>query len=364
MRSDLTCGHLGVCQGGSRTKYLAGVVKRISAADPERWPSSPVKCVEVAWDPELQVGGEYARMSPWELLPQVPGLRVNWGVRPLDPELAQAVVKGIQEVAEMDISALFSEPVDIVEIPDYILLVPLPMDLSLVISRLKKGYYRHPEAVDSDLTLIVENSIIYNGEGTPIPELARKVCRLARKALRRAVQEFKAQSGEGRDELAALESLDEDEEVEVEDEGHEEEHETGRPSRGRREGTPRRLPQRAARGESARRRRLHMDEDSDFSDSDGREAMDVDDDDDDPYARPYRKSRRRREMFHDPLEDQHTQRPRRAGLRQAPVKNYRVFQESSEEDEPKVGGAAHALTSRLSLVRSREESRCGPSDLS
>jgi hypothetical protein len=62
--------------------------------------------------------------------------------------------------------------------PEYLSYVPFPMDLSCVIQRLHKRFYRSQAAVASDLQLVVANARIFNKPGTQEYILAEKLSKI------------------------------------------------------------------------------------------------------------------------------------------------------------------------------------------
>jgi len=59
---------------------------------------------------------------------------------------------------------IFNQPVDHVGlgIPDYLVKIPIPMDLGTVKSRLLRGEYSNVETCATDITLVFQNAITYN----------------------------------------------------------------------------------------------------------------------------------------------------------------------------------------------------------
>jgi len=72
---------------------------------------------------------------------------------------------------------VFSTPVDPVELglPDYFEIIKNPMDLGTVESNLQSGSYDDVEKLERDVKLVFENSILYNGEGSDVGEMAKQM---------------------------------------------------------------------------------------------------------------------------------------------------------------------------------------------
>ena len=54
----------------------------------------------------------------------------------------ERVLLGLEKVGQLDEAAMFVEPVDLEEIPDYCTVVPFPTDLSTIKTRLRNRFYR------------------------------------------------------------------------------------------------------------------------------------------------------------------------------------------------------------------------------
>ncbi len=58
---------------------------------------------------------------------------------------------------------------------DYYNIVPVPMYLDLIHSRIKNSYYIGKESILFDIELIYKNCLLYNGDNTNISKLAKKL---------------------------------------------------------------------------------------------------------------------------------------------------------------------------------------------
>lgn len=69
---------------------------------------------------------------------------------------------------------IFKDPVDPIElgIPDYFEVVKHPMDLGQVKKRLENGFYKELSSFESDVKLVFDNCILYNGEDSDVGSVA------------------------------------------------------------------------------------------------------------------------------------------------------------------------------------------------
>jgi hypothetical protein len=92
-----------------------------------------------------------------------------------DPDqIASQILPLIQTILDDPFGWLFRDPVDPVElkIPDYFDIIKNPMDLNLVKKRLNSRYYDSLENAESDVKLVFENAIKYNGEDSDVGQMA------------------------------------------------------------------------------------------------------------------------------------------------------------------------------------------------
>ena len=69
-------------------------------------------------------------------------------------------------VAAKDTNEIFSEPVDLEEVPDYTTVVSEPMDLSTMRKKLGDGLYPDLTAMEKDFDLMIANCLAYNNRDT------------------------------------------------------------------------------------------------------------------------------------------------------------------------------------------------------
>jgi E1A/CREB-binding protein len=69
---------------------------------------------------------------------------------------------------------IFKQPVDPKEncAPDYYDVIRNPMDLGLIRRRLENGFYQNLYSFESDVYLVFDNCILYNGEDSDLGEIA------------------------------------------------------------------------------------------------------------------------------------------------------------------------------------------------
>lgn len=69
-------------------------------------------------------------------------------------------------IAAKDTNEIFSEPVDLEEVPDYSTVVTEPMDLSTMRRKLDDGFYVDLRAMEQDFDLMIANCLAYNNRDT------------------------------------------------------------------------------------------------------------------------------------------------------------------------------------------------------
>lgn len=69
-------------------------------------------------------------------------------------------------VAAKDTNEIFTEPVDLEEVPDYSSVVTDPMDLSTMSKKLDAGLYPDLTAMEKDFDLMIANCLAYNNRDT------------------------------------------------------------------------------------------------------------------------------------------------------------------------------------------------------
>lgn len=72
---------------------------------------------------------------------------------------------------------VFKDPIDPVElgIPEYFDVIDNPMDLTLVVNKLKEGAYKDMAGFVRDTKLVFENAIVFNGEDSDVGDMAKEL---------------------------------------------------------------------------------------------------------------------------------------------------------------------------------------------
>ncbi|KAF5751002.1 hypothetical protein HS088_TW02G00012 [Tripterygium wilfordii] len=95
----------------------------------------------------------------------------------------------LDRLQKKDTYGVFSEPVDLNELPDYLDVVEHPMDFSTVRKKLAGGVYSYLEQFEKDVFLICSNAMQYNAPDTIYFRQARSIQELAKKNFENLRQE-------------------------------------------------------------------------------------------------------------------------------------------------------------------------------
>lgn len=109
----------------------------------------------------------------------------------LRPERA-ALHKLLRLLRQKDASDIFTEPVDLQEVPDYSTIVKHPMDLSTMGKKLDRGAYATIDDMEADFKLMIDNCLTYNNKDTVFYKAGvkmREQCLPLFRAARRDVRE-------------------------------------------------------------------------------------------------------------------------------------------------------------------------------
>lgn len=87
---------------------------------------------------------------------------VNVELKPLEASIR----KVLDMIAAKDTNEIFTEPVDLEEVPDYLTIVTHPMDLSTMRIKLDSGKYRSLDDMEKDFDLMIANCLAYNNKDT------------------------------------------------------------------------------------------------------------------------------------------------------------------------------------------------------
>ncbi|KAM9627861.1 bromodomain and WD repeat-containing protein 1 isoform 2-T3 [Morphnus guianensis] len=159
-----------------------------------QYPDSHFQCYSVKWD-----NGEIEKLSPWDMEP-VPdnvdqpeelGASVSvtfeevekllykpqegeWGMRSRD-EACERIIRGIDQLLTLDISAAFAGPVDLRTYPKYCTVIAYPTDLNTIRTRLANRFYRRISALVWEVRYIESNARTFNEPGSAIARAAKKI---------------------------------------------------------------------------------------------------------------------------------------------------------------------------------------------
>ncbi|XP_044260104.1 peregrin isoform X2 [Tribolium madens] len=95
-------------------------------------------------------------------------------------------------VAAKDTNEIFSEPVDLEEVPDYTTVVSEPMDLSTMRKKLDDGLYPDLTSMEKDFDLMIANCLAYNNRDTVFYRAAIKMRDQCGAIFRQARKELEA----------------------------------------------------------------------------------------------------------------------------------------------------------------------------
>ncbi|KAI0668133.1 hypothetical protein C8Q78DRAFT_980782 [Trametes maxima] len=80
--------------------------------------------------------------------------------------LKEVLTKLIAQIKKKDDYAFFLQPVDLAQVPGYSDVIPRPMDLGTMTTKVEKGKYRSLEEFASDIRLVTSNAKTFNPPGT------------------------------------------------------------------------------------------------------------------------------------------------------------------------------------------------------
>lgn len=80
--------------------------------------------------------------------------------------LEEAMSRLLDSIFEKDAHEIFTEPVDVEEVPDYMDVVTQPMDLSTMRTKLRDGKYETLDDLENDFNLMIQNCLAYNNKDT------------------------------------------------------------------------------------------------------------------------------------------------------------------------------------------------------
>lgn len=128
--------------------------------------------------------------SPWELEPfeEEKGNRVQpyHCQEAIPTTVLRVLTEGFKHIQENKHAAFLIDPVDDSQFPEYLAVVPYPMYLGLMQSRLENGFYRRLESFLWDAQLITTNALIFNEPDSDIVKDATAVYQMIEALVRRA----------------------------------------------------------------------------------------------------------------------------------------------------------------------------------
>nr|XP_054602137.1 bromodomain and PHD finger-containing protein 3 [Nothobranchius furzeri] len=92
----------------------------------------------------------------------------------------------LDQLQEKDTAQIFTKPVDIKEVPDYLEFISQPMDFSAMRSKLESHTYRSVADIEADFNLMVSNCLLYNAKDTVFHKAALRLRDLGGAILRHA----------------------------------------------------------------------------------------------------------------------------------------------------------------------------------
>ncbi|KAG6402408.1 hypothetical protein SASPL_134601 [Salvia splendens] len=87
----------------------------------------------------------------------------------------------LDRLQKKDTYGVFSEPVDVNELPDYFEYIDQPMDFGTVRKKLNRGAYKKLEELEADVFLICSNAMLYNAPDTVYYRQARSIQEIAKR---------------------------------------------------------------------------------------------------------------------------------------------------------------------------------------
>ena len=144
----------------------------------------PWQCYQVEW---LQLQDQPENLNPWEVeaaqnCKSDNSRRTAYECQErMDDGVVAMLIDGLGRIMRGPTASAFRRPVDWCFFTDYLENVAYPMDLSLLLARLKNGYYRRLESFEWECKLIYENAFRYN---KPDSEIVREAESLNQAMLR------------------------------------------------------------------------------------------------------------------------------------------------------------------------------------
>ena len=173
------------------TKEYIGRVEAVGDMDLD-WPQSPWECLTVKYctegTEEINIHEQSSLISPWEIVPHTPRkeneaqgsttprtMKLTDNAPCLDAELTDRATKVIQAAYEDPAYEAYAYKISEDSMSDYYCVVPAPIDLELILSRLHYKYYRQEAALLQDIRMVYDNCALYNEEDSDIATNAKQL---------------------------------------------------------------------------------------------------------------------------------------------------------------------------------------------
>jgi hypothetical protein len=173
---------MGLADNPAIGEFYAGQVLDVNT----EW---PWEALTVIWEDENS--GDPLKISPWEVDTfDEQGNPVPVLVEAIPPASAQALASNMEDFTDKreEQCRIFMEPVPLDQYPSYYSTNPWPVDLQLIMDRLRGGWYRNLESLKRDIQHIHLNSKKFNTAG-PLVNCANTITRDLLHLVDRASQE-------------------------------------------------------------------------------------------------------------------------------------------------------------------------------
>jgi len=123
------------------------------------------------------------------------------------PSVVSILTCILTKLVELDKESVFKEPVDIVDVPDYLSIVTQPMDFATMKQKIHLGAYETIEDFEADFRLVVNNCLIYNVETTIYYKAAKKMRDQGAKVIQEAKDGLRDSEDDEPEDITTPESL-------------------------------------------------------------------------------------------------------------------------------------------------------------
>jgi len=163
-----------------RVDDYSGTVIRIAAND-AAWGAGPWNSVVVLWDD----AAEDSEINPWEarfqdakgsasedLPDEGEAAALRWNIAEAQRD---AIAASVQSLSQLSCAKHFRKPVDLGKLPLYSRMVPNPIDLGLIVRRLRNDYYNSLDGLAFEAKLLYDNCLVFNRDDSEIAKQAKEV---------------------------------------------------------------------------------------------------------------------------------------------------------------------------------------------